>query len=333
MTQVPLGIAGPLKVQGEFARGEYMIPLATTEAALVASYHRGAKLLSMLGGVTTVVLAEGVSRTPAFVLATLSDVLTLNTWLYEQKNHFELLVKRSSHYCRLQNLSTTIEGNHLYLICEYTTGDASGQNMVTIATQKIFDSILENSPVLIQNAFVEANMSGDKKASNLSFSHQRGKKVSAEMVLPNDMIQKYLHTDASTMQTYWQMSALGAVMSGTIGVQGHYANGLAALFLATGQDIACVAEASVGITRFELREDGALYVSVTLPNLILGTVGGGTALPSQKSALEILKLPKQNSAKALAEITASLILAGEISIIASLCANDFTKAHKKYARK
>jgi len=329
----PLGVIGPLRVNGMFAKGDFIVPLATTEATLVASYHRGASLITHLGGCSCALLAESVSRAPAFVLHNLRDIGLFATWLLEQKEHFSSLVEETSSHCKLQELRLNIEGNHLYLICEYTTGNAAGQNMVTIATQALFNDILKRTPVHIEYSFIEANMSGDKKASQLSFLHQRGKKVSAEITLTSEVIKKYLHTDAKTMFMYWQTSALGAVMSGTIGTQGHYANGLAALFLATGQDIACVAEAAVGITRFELKESGDLYVSVTLPNIIVGTVGGGTSLPSQKTALEMMKLPKENSARALAEIAASLILGGEISIIASICANDFTKAHKKLARK
>lgn len=315
-----------------FAKSDYIVPLATTEAALVASYHRGATLVTHLGGCSCAVLAESVSRAPAFIVNNLQSVGLLASWMIDQENVFKKLVKESSAYCRLQELRLNIEGNHLYLICEFTTGDASGQNMVTIATQAIYDYILKHTPVTIEYAFIEANMSGDKKASQLSFLHQRGKKVTAEIILPNEAIKKYLHTDAKMMFTYWQTSALGAVMSGTIGTQGHYANALAAIFLATGQDIACVAEAAVGVTRFELKDDGSLYVSVTLPNLIVGTVGGGTQLPSQKTALEMMHLPQEHQARAFAEVIAGTVLAGEISIIASICANDFTNAHTKRAR-
>ena len=285
-----------------------------------------------MGGCSTAVLEDSITRVPAFSFKSISDALVFKEWLITKESYFKEIVKSSSNYAKLIKLKYNIEANHLYLFCEYFTQDASGQNMVTIATQQIFEYILENTPVTIEYAFVESNMSGDKKASALSLASNRGKKVSAEIILDDEMIKKYLHTDAKTMQKYWQMSALGAVMSGAIGVQGHYANALCALFIATGQDVACVAEASVGITRFELKDDNSLYASVTLPNLIVGTVGGGTQLSSQASALEILKLPKQNSAKAFSEIAASLVLAGELSIIGSLCANDFTKAHKKRAR-
>jgi hydroxymethylglutaryl-CoA reductase (NADPH) len=231
-------------------------------------------------------------------------------------------------------MQVTIEGNHAYLTFEYVTGDAAGQNMVTIATNAVCDWILANSPVKPRRHFVEANLSGDKKASALSFVSVRGKKVTAEVRLPKVVVEKRLRTNAKAMEDYWRMSALGGVMSGTIGVQGHYANGLAALYLATGQDVACVAESAVGVTRFEaVGDDGAdLYAAVTLPNLIVGTVGGGTRLTSQRACLEILGVAGEQGARPLAEIAAALSLAGELSIIAALSAGHFASAHEKRAR-
>jgi hydroxymethylglutaryl-CoA reductase (NADPH) len=161
----------------------------------------------------------------------------------------------------------------------------------------------------------------------------RGKKVAAEVLLPAEILTKRLHTTAAQMENYWRMSALGGVMSGTIGVQGHYANGIAALYLACGQDVACVSESAVGITRFESRPDGALYAAVTLPNVIVGTVGGGTSLPTQSACLDILGLRGAGHAREFGEVVASLALAGELSIIAALTAQEFTRAHKRLARK
>jgi len=160
----------------------------------------------------------------------------------------------------------------------------------------------------------------------------RGKKVSAEISVPGALIEARLHTTAQAMSDYASMSVIGGVMSGSIGVQGHFANGLAALFIACGQDAACVAEAAVGVTRFEVRDDGGLYAAVTLPNLIVGTVGGGTQLPSQKACLDILGLAGPRHARAFAEVAAGLVLAGELSIIGALTAGHFTRAHQKLAR-
>ena len=160
----------------------------------------------------------------------------------------------------------------------------------------------------------------------------RGKKVTAEALIPAELIEHTLHTTPRRMCDYWRMSAMGGVLSGTIGVQGHYANGLAALYIACGQDAACIAESAVGVTRFEVRPDGALYASVTLPNLMVGSVGGGTGLPTQKACLELMGLYGAGKARALAEVCAGMALAGELSIIGALAAGEFTRAHRKLAR-
>jgi hydroxymethylglutaryl-CoA reductase (NADPH) len=179
---------------------------------------------------------------------------------------------------------------------------------------------------------VEANLSGDKKATAHSFVTVRGKKVSAEVTLPADLVASRLRTTPKELERYWKMSAIGAIQSGSIGVQGHFANALAALYIACGQDPACVAESAVGVTRFEVKDNGDLYASVTLPSIVVGTVGGGTALPSQRACLEMMGLAGQGKAQALAEVCGALALAGELSITAALCSGDFTRAHQKLAR-
>jgi hydroxymethylglutaryl-CoA reductase (NADPH) len=225
-----------------------------------------------------------------------------------------------------------VEGNHVYLHFNFTTGDAAGQNMVTIAADAVYSYILEHTPVSPRYSFLEANCSGDKKASLQSFLLGRGKKVTAEIVIPAEVVSRYLHTTPNRMAEYFYMGALGGVLSGTIGVQGHFANALAALYIACGQDAACVAESAVGVTRLEVTPAGDLYGAVTLPNLMVGTVGGGTKLPSQHACLEILGLAGPGCARALAEVSAALCLAGELSLTAALCSNQFAQAHQRLAR-
>ncbi len=331
--KMPVGVAGPLRVNGSFAKGDYHLPLATTEAALVASYHRGSVVLSKSGGCSAVILAEGVTRSPGFAFSSIGEMLTFSHWVLTHKEKLREVAGATSRFGELQDIRFAAQGSHLYLLCDFSTGDAAGQNMVTIATQAICDFIIDQAPVAPQYWFVEANASGDKKATSQSFTTVRGKKVTAEAVIPGKFVERFLHTTTEKMVQYWQMSALGGVMTGTIGVQGHYANGLAALFIACGQDAACVAEAAVGITRFARREDDSLYVSATLPNMIVGTVGGGTKLPSQQAALQLMGLAGSGKSRAFAEVCASAALAGEISIIGSMAAGDFTKAHDNLARK
>jgi hydroxymethylglutaryl-CoA reductase (NADPH) len=330
--KVPIGLAGPLRVNGLFAQGDYYVPLATTEAALVASYNRGAQLVSEAGGCSAVLLNEGISRAPGFAFCNLQECGLFVVWATEHLADFRQRAESTTRHGKLNDMRLTVEGNHVYLSFEFTTGDASGQNMVTLATEAICAWIESNSPVRPQYYFVEANLSGDKKASAQSFLLVRGKKVSAEVLLPAALVQKRLHTTPERMLDYWRMSALGGVLSGTMGVHGHYANGLTALYMACGQDVACVAESAVGVTRFEVTAAGELYASVTMPNIMVGTVGGGTSLPSQRACLEILGLAGAGKAQALAEVCAGLCLAGELSIIGALCSGDFSRAHRLLAR-
>jgi hydroxymethylglutaryl-CoA reductase (NADPH) len=330
--KVPVGLAGPLRVNGLFAQGDYYVPLATTEAALVASYSRGALAITGVGGCAAMLVSEGVSRAPGFAFQSVEQAGRFVVWALSQQEAFRQAAEATTRHGRLADLRFALEGNHVYLILEFTTGSAAGQNMVTIATEAVCEYIREHTPVKPRYAFVEANLSGDKKASALSFVGVRGKKVIAEVTLTPELVKRQLHTTPEMMVNYWRMSAMGGVMSGTIGVQGHYANGLAALFIACGQDAACVAESAVGITRFEIADGGGLYAAVTLPNIIVGTVGGGTGLPSQRACLDILGLAGPDHAEALAEVCAALALAGELSIIAALSSDEFARAHRRLAR-
>ncbi|MBI2809039.1 MAG: hydroxymethylglutaryl-CoA reductase [Planctomycetes bacterium] len=329
--KVPVGLAGPLRVNGLFASGDYYVPLATTEAALVASYSRGSHLLTEAGGCTSAVLNEGVCRSPGFAFRDLRESGLFVLWTTEHLDEFRRVAEATTRFGKLTDMRITLEGNHVYLCFEFTTGDASGQNMVTLATEAICAFIEEHCPITPQYHFVEANLSGDKKASAQSFLLVRGRKVSAEALVPAELIEKRLRTTPEQMVNFWRMCAMGGILSGTMGIQGHFANGLTALYMACGQDVACVAESAVGVCRYEVM-DGNLYASVSLPNIMVGTVGGGTGLPSQKACLDILGLSGAGKAQALAEVCAGLCLAGELSIMGAMCSGDFSRAHRLLAR-
>lgn len=333
LAQVPIGIIGPLRINGLYANGDFTIPLATTEGALVASYHRGAKIISLSGGATVLCLHERISRAPGFAFSNLSEASQFVIWCVNHFDQMQEVVSTTTSHGKLQDINTTLTGNHVYLNLEYTTGDASGQNMVTIASEAVCRYILANSPVQPRFHFIESNMSGDKKATALSYLSVRGKKVTAEVIIPRKVVAKFLRTSPEMMVEYWKMSFIGGVQSGSVGVQGHYANALAALFISCGQDAACVSEASIGITRMDLTEKGDFYISVTLPNLIVGTVGGGTHLPTQKECLSLLGCVGKGTAKKFAEICAATVLAGEISITGALAGGYFSQAHETYGRK
>lgn len=330
--KVPVGVVGPLRINGAFAQGDFYVPLATTEAALVASYGRGARLISSVGGCETAMLAEAVQRAPAFVFGSIGAAIAFAGWVDAHFDGLKSAADATTSHGRLIGIEPRIEANHVYLICSFTTGDAAGQNMVTFATNALCETILSACPIKPDYWFIEANLSGDKKASAAAFQNVRGRKVTAAVELSDEDVRRHLHTSATRMAEFWRVSALGGVMSGAIGVQGHYANGLAALYLATGQDAACVAESAVGVTRLELRDNGRLHASVTLPNIMVGAVGGGTQLPSQAAGLNILGLKGAGRARALAEVCAALCLAGELSISGALCAGEFASAHRRLAR-
>ena len=327
---LPVGVIGPLRINGLHAHGDFFVPMATTEGALVASYNRGAKVLSLCGGVSAMCLTESVSRAPAFVFQTLVEAGQFLSWFYENSDVLSAEVSKATKHGKLIDIKTTVNGTSVYLIFEYTTGDAAGQNMVTVATEAVCRKIIEGSPVKPRCWYIEGNLSGDKKASMLSFLGARGKKVIAEAVLSRKIVKKFLHCSPQDMVLYFKTSLLGGIQSGSIGVQGHFANALAALFIACGQDAACVSEASIGMTDMEITDKGDLHVSVSLPGLTVGTVGGGTHLPTAQECLEMIDCFGEGKARKFAEICASTAMAGEISIIAALSAGHFTQAHAAY---
>jgi hydroxymethylglutaryl-CoA reductase (NADPH) len=218
------------------------------------------------------------------------------------------------------------------LFLKYLTGDASGQNMVTIASDAVGHWLAANTPVPMIKWYIESNMSGDKKATALSFIHTRGKRVTAEARIPKEICEGVLKAKPKELYDAWKISMVSSAQCGAIGSQSHYANGLTALFIATGQDAACTAEAAVGITEYAVEDDGSLVVNVCLPNLVLGTVGGGTSLPTQRECLELMGCYGPGKAAKLAEICAGMIMAGEISITAAIAAGHFAQAHKAMAR-
>ena len=330
--EIPVGLAGPLRVVGTFAKGDYFVPLATTEAALVASYSRGAKVITEAGGCSVALLAEAIDRAPGFAFRDLREASQFVDWAVSRLQDFRRVAESTSAHVRLLDVRPTVEGNHVYLNFSFTTGEAAGQNMVTFATAAVCEYIEDAAPVCPCRMFLEANHSGDKKACAASLARVRGKRVSAEVVLPAALVEKHLRTTPEDFVDYWRMGVIGGVLSGTIGIQGHFANGLAALYIACGQDVACVAESAVGITRSEVTGSGDLYASVTLPNIAVGTVGGGTQLPDQRAYLNTLGLAGADSARALAEVCAALCLAGELSLGAAMCANSFSRAHRVMAR-
>ena len=327
----PVGQLCDLLVHGHYAEGYYDLPLATTEGALIASYQRGAKAARLAGGFTSICIAEGVQRAPLFILNNLHDSLQLQAWITDQRSVFQKITSQHSNYAQLQSVHFQPEANRLIILFEFSTGEAAGQNMATFCTDAICRYILENSPVAITQFYIESNYGGDKKPNARALQNHRGKKAIAEVTIPDAVVRKVLKSDSESMAKYFWNQSVAANLSGVNGIQGHFANGLAALFLATGQDMACVAEAAQGISRIEA-VPGGIYAAVTLPNLICGTVGGGTNLPTAREGLRMMRCQGSDSARRYAELAAALVLCGEISITAAMAADHFTRAHRVLGR-
>lgn len=332
MAQVPVGLAGPIRINGLHAHGDYPIPLATTEGALVASYHRGARIVSRAGGASCLVTMEQVQRAPGFEFEGLADAAHFAAWVTGEFERMKAVAATRTTHGELRDLHVQVESRTVYVILSFHTGDAAGQNMVTFCADAICADLVERTPVKPRVWFLESNMSGDKKATVLSFQQTRGRRVMSEVTLPRELVERALHTTPEKMSEYWRHSFIAGVQSGSIGVSGHVANGLAALFIATGQDVACVSEASVGLTRMETTPGGGLYCGLDLPNLIVGTVGGGTRTPTALECLRILRCEGEGKAAKFAEIVAGTLLAGEISIIAAISAGHFARAHERLGR-
>ncbi len=331
--QVPIGVAGPLLLHGSAGKSEHWIPMATTEGALVASYNRGIKACTVSGGITARSIGNQVQRSPYFEFATLVEAVTFGKWIKSLQPMISAGVEQASRFAKLVDIEVKQEGNALNITFSYETGAAAGQNMVTLVTDQILRQVLEQAPHQPTQYYIEGNMSGDKKANFKSLSKIRGRKVAAEVIVPNQIVKDVLKSSSDNIVKFWQTGTLGGVQMGAIGNLGHVTNALTAIFIACGQDVACIAEAAVGTGRMEVMNNGDLYASLTLPGLIVGLVGGGTSLPTQNEALELIGCNTPDDIDKFAEICCAVALAGELSIGAAIAEQHFAKAHKVLGRK
>lgn len=328
---LPIGLCGPLKVNGINAKGDFYVPLATTEGALVSSVARGCQIITMSGGAEVRILEDSLIRTPVFEFDTLSNLEKFEDWVKANFTAIKKAADRTTKFGKLLCIEHYPIGTQLVLRFVYSTGDASGQNMTTIATRAAIEYILNSYKGSIYDWFLESNLSGDKKVNAVNFTRNRGKKVTAVVCIPAEVVKQFLHTTPERIVRLGELTMVTSLQAHSYGVQAHYANPLAAVYIACGQDPACVAESACGVTYMKLI-DGDLQVSVTLPDIMVGSVGGGTRLPTQKKCLEIMQCAGPGKAKKLAEILAATVLAAEISITGAMAADEFTTAHAKYGR-
>lgn len=331
VVQVPVGLAGPLRVHGEHARGDFLIPLATTEGALVASYNRGIKVLNLSGGVTCTVTGDGMQRAPVFVFRSAREARAFRDWIPENLDTIRRIAESTSRFTRLKAIEPYLSNNFVYLRFCYATGDAAGQNMVGKATLAACGWILGQVQDVVR-FYLESNLATDKKFSQVNVLSTRGKQVTAEATIPRTVLTETLRADPESLHHHWSVATLGAFLAGANNNGAHSPNGITAMFIATGQDVANVAESSAGILYTEVRPNGDLYVSLTLPSLIVASIGGGTGLPAQRECLEILGCHGPGKVNKLAEIVAGVALAGELSLGAAISSLDWVTSHETYGR-
>ena len=333
VAQVPMGLCGPILVHGEHAQGEFLVPLATSEGTLVASYNRGIKVLNLCGGVTTTVVDDCMQRAPVFTFESARGARDFVAWVQDHLEEIRQVAEATSSVAKLLRIESYQAIRFAYLRFNFSTGDAAGQNMVGRATFAACNWILDHyhqHPV--DDFYLEANMATDKKSSMLNILQTRGKRVTAECLIRREVLREVMRCDTETLLHHSQVAAVGSFLAGVNNTGCHSANAVAALFIATGQDVANVAESSTAILHSELTDDKDLYMSVTLPSLVVATHGGGTGLPTQRESLELLGCFGKGKVKKLAEIIAGVVLAGELSLASAISSYDWVSSHERMGR-
>lgn len=331
VAQIPLGFAGPLQVHGEHAQGEFLIPLATSEGTLVASYDRGMKVLNLSGGVTCTVVGDAMQRAPVFAFRDARGARDFVAWVQANRAKIAEQAEATSRVAKLQDIDCYLSNKFAYLRFNFSTGDAAGQNMVGRATFAGCSWILDHYPE-VQRFYLESNFATDKKASQVNIMRTRGKRVTAEAVVKRDVLIQQMRVEPETLAYHYNVANVGALLSGANNNGLHSANAITAMFIATGQDVANVAESSAGLMYVELTPERDLYMSLTIPSLIVGTHGGGTGLPTQRECLAVLGCVGKGKVRKLAEIIAGVALAGEISLAAAISSAEWVSAHEQYGR-
>jgi hydroxymethylglutaryl-CoA reductase (NADPH) len=328
--QIPLGIAGPLLVNGIHASGQFYVPLATTEGALVRSYERGMALLTHAGGADARVHVDENCVAPTFFFHNVVESYDFASQLQLHFGEIRSEAEATTKHGRLLRLEPQVEGRNVIVRFHYYTGDAHGMNMIVRATDHACRWIVAN--LRAKGYHIFSGFESEKRASGGLFTGGKGKKVTAGALLPSDLLRIFLRVTPAQFVKLWQHTMLGHMQAHSAGYNGHFSNGLAAMFIACGQDVGNLSNCGVGITNFEATSGGDLYASVTLPSLTVATVGGGTGVGTARECLAILGCEGPMLAPKLAEIIASSLLAGELSFGAAIITGEIVAAHEAYGR-
>lgn len=337
VAQVPMGIVGPLAVRGDITNEEVYVPLATTEGALVASTNRGCSAIRAAGGVRVSVEDVGMTRAPVFHTGGIDETRRFLAWVEAHTDHMRELAAATSRHLRLLDIKPFAFSTSVYLRFRFATGDAMGMNMATIACDRIVQEYIEKETG-VHCVALSGNFCIDKKPASINFQEGRGKRIHAEVLLPEKVLHDVLKTSAvGLVEVQYRKNLLGSIAAGAKGFNAHFANSVAAFFIATGQDLAHVVGASQGVTCIEERPDHAAHFSVFLPDVPLGAVGGGTGLDTQREALSMLGVapdPERpgSAVRRLAEILGAVVLASELSLMAAFTSQDLARAHERLGR-
>jgi hydroxymethylglutaryl-CoA reductase (NADPH) len=333
--QIPMGVAGPVTIDGGVANGEYYLPLATTEGAFVASVNRGLDTIEAAGGATARVTESGMTRAPVFRVDGVAEAQRVTEWVDRNHEQLRTAAESTTSHGELLAVEPHVVGDSVFLRFVYDTKDAMGMNLATIATRAAADLVETETPAEL--VALSGNLCSDKKPAAVNAVEGRGRTVTADVVLDRDLVEQRLDTTPEAMaEGNTRKNLVGSAKAGSLGFNAHAANTVAAAFLATGQDAAQVVEGANAITTMDVRDEG-LYASISLASLELGTVGGGTGLATQSEALDVLGLggggdPPGTNADALAEVVATGALAGELSLVAAFCSRHLASAHAELGR-
>lgn len=337
VAQIPMGVVGPLRVRGRAADGDFYIPLATTEAALVASTNRGCAAITQAGGAVVRVEDVGMTRAPVFRTSGIQQTQQFLQWIEEHYEDLKRVAEATSKHLRLLEVRPYTFGTTVFLRFRFDSGDAMGMNMATIACDRAVNDLIEPATG-VPCVALSGNYCVDKKPAAINFQEGRGKRIYAEVLLEAPILHHQLKTNARDLvEVQYRKNLLGSIAAGSMGFNAHYANVLAAFFIATGQDPAHVVGGSMGVTCIESRGPDSVFASIYLPDVPLGAVGGGTALETQSEALAMLGVSpdperRGEAATRLAEILGAVVLAGELSLMAAFTSQDLARAHQKLGR-
>lgn len=330
--QIPLGISGPLKVNGDYANGEFYVPLATSEGALVASVNRGFSVIYESGGAITKIIDDKMTRAPVLKAKSVTNAIEIKAWINEHFSELKKAAEVTTRHGKLVKIDPIlVVGKYIYPRFVYTTGDSMGMNMVTIATEAALNLLTYKTGAHL--IALSGNACVDKKPSSLNLIEGRGKSFTAEVIVPRDIVKNKLKTTPEAIvEVNIAKNLIGSAISGSMGFNAHYANMIGAIFLATGQDEAHIVEGSIGITTAMVEDNGDLYFAVTLPDVPVATVGGGTSIETARECLEIMDAYGNKKVHKFAEIVAGTVLAGELSLMGALAAGHLARAHKDLGR-